>query len=113
MFYIHYIADSKYGFHRSDSSLILGNDYLREARNADDNCDPSSAIGTRNPPRISNSIGLWCRIISTTNSNPAKNSKASEMEVLQLCRSALISWADMVLAPSVAGLFKWRQFDRK
>ena len=33
------------------------------------------------------------------------------MEVLQLCRSALISWADMVLAPSVAGLFKWRQFE--
>jgi transposase, IS6 family len=31
--------------------------------------------------------------------------------VLQLCRSALISWADMVLAPSVAGLFKWRQFE--
>ena len=29
------------------------------------------------------------------------------MEVLQLCRSALISWADMVLAPSVAALFKW------
>ena len=27
------------------------------------------------------------------------------LEVLQLCRSALISWADMVLAPSVAGLF--------
>jgi len=23
----------------------------------------------------------------------------------------LISWADMVLAPSVAGLFKWRQFE--
>ena len=33
------------------------------------------------------------------------------MEVLQLCRSALISWVDMVLAPSVAGLFKWRQFE--
>ena len=32
-------------------------------------------------------------------------------EVLQLCRSALMSWADMVLAPSVAGLFKWRQFE--
>jgi transposase, IS6 family len=32
-------------------------------------------------------------------------------EVLQLCRSALISWADMLLAPSVAGLFKWRQFE--
>src|SRR6202011_5046226 len=32
-------------------------------------------------------------------------------EVLQLCRSALISCADMVLAPSVAGLFKWRQFE--
>ena len=31
--------------------------------------------------------------------------------MLQLCRSALISWADMVLAPSVAGLFKWRQFE--
>ena len=27
-------------------------------------------------------------------------------EVLQLCRSGRISWADMVLAPSVAGLFK-------
>ena len=36
---------------------------------------------------------------------------ASFKEVLQLCRSALISWADMVLAPSVAGLFKWRQFE--
>jgi hypothetical protein len=23
----------------------------------------------------------------------------------------LISWADMFLAPSVAGLFKWRQFE--
>jgi transposase, IS6 family len=33
------------------------------------------------------------------------------MEVLQLCRSALISWVEMVLAPSVAGLFKWRQFE--
>jgi hypothetical protein len=32
-------------------------------------------------------------------------------EVLQLCRNALISLADMVLAPSVAGLFKWRQFE--
>src|SRR6202521_352933 len=32
-------------------------------------------------------------------------------EVLQLCRSALISLADMVLASSVAGLFKWRQFE--
>src|SRR5271166_162390 len=32
-------------------------------------------------------------------------------EVLQLCRSALISWADMVLASSVAGVFKWRQFE--
>ena len=31
--------------------------------------------------------------------------------VLQLCRSGRISWADMVLAPSVAGLFKWRQFE--
>src|SRR6202045_3702167 len=30
---------------------------------------------------------------------------------LQLCRSALISLPDMVLAPSVAGLFKWRQFE--
>jgi hypothetical protein len=33
--------------------------------------------------------------------------------VLQLCRSALISWADMVLAPSVAGLFKWHQFEQE
>ena len=33
------------------------------------------------------------------------------LEVLQHCRSALISWADMVLAPSNAGLFKWRQFE--
>ena len=33
------------------------------------------------------------------------------VEVLQLCRSGRISWADMVLAPSVAGLFKWRQFE--
>ena len=31
--------------------------------------------------------------------------------MLQLCRSSLISWADMVLASSVAGLFKWRQFE--
>src|SRR6266446_4248312 len=36
---------------------------------------------------------------------------STEREVLQLCRSALIRWADMVLAPSVAGLFKWRQFE--
>jgi hypothetical protein len=32
-------------------------------------------------------------------------------EVLQVCRSGRISWTDMVLAPSVAGLFKWRQFE--
>jgi hypothetical protein len=32
-------------------------------------------------------------------------------EVLQLCRSGRISCADMVFAPSVAGLFKWRQFE--
>jgi hypothetical protein len=38
-----------------------------------------NAIGARNPPRISNSIGPWCRIISTTKSSPAKNSKASEI----------------------------------
>ena len=31
--------------------------------------------------------------------------------MLQLCRSGRISWADMVLAPSIAGLFKWRQFE--
>ena len=31
--------------------------------------------------------------------------------MLQLCRSSRISWADMVLAPSVAGLFNWRQFE--
>ena len=37
--------------------------------------------------------------------------RVSEREVLQLCRSGRISWADMVLAPSVAGLFKWRQFE--
>jgi hypothetical protein len=30
-------------------------------------------------------------------------------EVLQVCRSGRISWAHMVLAPSVASLFKWRQ----
>jgi hypothetical protein len=30
---------------------------------------------------------------------------------MQLWRSALISWADMALEPSVAGLFKWRQFE--
>ena len=30
---------------------------------------------------------------------------------MQLCRGGRISWADMVLAPSVAGLFKWRQFE--
>jgi hypothetical protein len=33
------------------------------------------------------------------------------VEVLQVCRSSRISWTDMVLAPSVAGLFKWRQFE--
>ena len=32
------------------------------------------------------------------------------MEVLQLCRSGLISEADMV-APSVSSLSKWRQFE--
>src|SRR5271170_2345105 len=31
--------------------------------------------------------------------------------VLQFWRSGRISWTDMVLAPSVAGLFKWRQFE--
>jgi transposase-like protein len=36
---------------------------------------------------------------------------AISSEVLQFCRSALISLADMVLASSVAGLFKWRQFE--
>jgi len=35
----------------------------------------------------------------------------SRWDLLQLCRSGRISWADMVLAPSVAGLFKWRQFE--
>jgi hypothetical protein len=59
--------------------MSKGFSHRRGAKYADDNCDPSSAIGTRNPLRISNSIGLWCRIISTTNSSPAKNSKASEM----------------------------------
>jgi Sulfate permease family len=33
------------------------------------------------------------------------------VEVLQVCRSGRISWTDMVLAPSVAGLFKCRQFE--
>jgi transposase, IS6 family len=32
-------------------------------------------------------------------------------EVLQLCRTDLINWAAMVLESSVAGLFKWRQFE--
>ena len=31
--------------------------------------------------------------------------------MLQLWRNGRISWADMVLAPAVAGLFKWRQFE--
>jgi hypothetical protein len=35
----------------------------------------------------------------------------ADPEVLQLCRSVLISWADMVLAPSVAGLFKLQRFE--
>jgi transposase-like protein len=30
---------------------------------------------------------------------------------LQHWRNGRISWADMVLAPAVAGLFKWRQFE--
>src|SRR6201993_137348 len=42
---------------------------------------------------------------------PAIFISAVSREVLQLCRSGRISWADMVLAPSVAGLFKWRQFE--
>jgi hypothetical protein len=46
-------------------------------------------------------------LITSTN----KSIQTGPTEVLQLCRSALISWADMVLAPSVAGLFKWRQFE--
>jgi IS6 family transposase len=37
--------------------------------------------------------------------------RARRQEVLQLCKSGRISWADMVLAPSAAGLFNWRQFE--
>src|SRR5580692_8370343 len=33
------------------------------------------------------------------------------LAVLQFWRSGRISWTDMVLAASVAGLFKWRQFE--
>src|SRR5258708_27043349 len=40
-----------------------------------------------------------------------KSASLAAMAVLQLCRSALTILADMVLAPSVAGLFKWRQFE--
>ena len=53
-------------------------------------------------------------LLSFTLSNPLSwpsRCNSAFMEVLQLCRSALISLADMVLAPSVAGLFKWRQFE--
>jgi hypothetical protein len=45
-----------------------------------------------------------CPFISTTLGT-------GQLDLLQLCRSGRISWADMVLAPSVAGLFKWRQFE--
>jgi len=31
------------------------------------------------------------------------------LEVLQLCTSGRIRWADMLLAPSISGLCKWRQ----
>ena|SRR5271166_1324559 len=43
--------------------------------------------------------------------NTEQADRVKNREVLQLCRSALISLADMVLASSVAGLFKWRQFE--
>ena len=33
------------------------------------------------------------------------------LEVLQLRRSRRIRWADMLLAPSISGLCKWRQFE--
>jgi transposase-like protein len=44
-------------------------------------------------------------------SDGKREGKAFVTGVLQLCRSALISLADMVLASSVAGPFKWRQFE--
>jgi hypothetical protein len=47
----------------------------------------------------SNAPSRLCRTVSST-----------WEEVLQLCRSGLISGADM-LAPSVSGLFKWIQFE--
>jgi hypothetical protein len=53
-------------------------------------------------------FGVLSFATSPPSSHPAQNAKA---EVLQLCKSGRISWADMVLAPSVAGLFKWRQFE--
>src|SRR5246127_5734361 len=40
-----------------------------------------------------------------------RGKEVGRTEVLQLCRGGRINWADMVLAPSVAGLFKWRQFE--
>ena len=33
------------------------------------------------------------------------------LEVLQLCRSSRIRWANMLLAPSISVLCKWRQFE--
>src|SRR5208282_2097485 len=46
-----------------------------------------------------------------TESRLFKHPLSTCREVLQLCRSGRISSTDMVLAPSVAGLFKWRQFE--
>ena len=55
-------------------------------------------------------VGNFCARFSTGR-KAETNCAPTSGEVLQLFRSALISWADMVLAPSVAGLFKWRQFE--
>src|SRR5271166_3039403 len=57
--------------------------------------------------RLNSFLTVFFEVLNRLSIGPG----GSRTEVLQLCRSALISWTDMVLAPSVAGLFKWRQFE--
>ncbi len=58
-------------------------------------------------------LGLENDAIKAVNGAAIGCSGTVYLEVLQLCRSGWISWAAMVLAPLVAGLFKWRQFEPK
>src|SRR5271166_1788913 len=68
-------------------------------------------IGFKSPPRAEMPTFKWLFLNNLHSTTGMPFPASLFREVLQLCRSALISWADMVLASSVAGLFKWRQFE--